>query len=127
KTIPGIVSRGYLATVLNIAERTAGNLLSPLRALGLIDDDGKPTDRANHWRFDEDYRKVCDAMLQEVYPDELRQAIPSPSSNRDGTVRWFMRNAGVGEAGARKMAATYEIVADSMPGNKPTPALPKAT
>ena len=126
KTLPGNVSRSYLATVLGIEERSAGNLLGPLRTVGLINEDGKPTERANHWRFDEDYRDVCQSMLEDTYPEELRQAVPTPTTNRDAAVRWFMRNAGVGQGGATKMAATYELMAESTPEARPVPTQPKA-
>lgn len=118
KTLPGNVSRSYLATVLGMEERSAGNLLGPFRTIGIIDDDGKPTERANHWRFDDDYRAVCQAMLQEVYPEELRHAVSTPSANREGAIRWFMRSASVGRAGATKMATTYELIAESDPATR---------
>ena len=46
QTMPREVDASYLATVLNIGEAAAGNLTGPLRAVGLIDDDGRPTDLA---------------------------------------------------------------------------------
>jgi hypothetical protein len=74
KTLPGVVSPNYLATILGSSEKTAKNILPALRTLGLIDDDGKPKERANRFRFDEDYPAVCKEILEEVYPDELRHA-----------------------------------------------------
>lgn len=115
KTIPGTVTRTYLATVLGVNERTAGNLLGPLRTVGLIDKEGKPTERANHWRFDDDYASVCKEILEEVYPEELRHAVPDPKVNREGALRWFMKTAGVGEVGANKMVATYQLLVDATP------------
>jgi hypothetical protein len=122
KTLPGTVTRSYLATVLGVDERTAANLLGPLRTVGLIDAHGKPTERANHWRFDQDYPTVCEAIRDEVYPEELRQAVPDPKSNRDAALRWFMRTAGVGQAGATKMVATYQLVSDTTPKKSETGA-----
>lgn len=126
KSLPGNVSRSYLATVLGIEERSAANLLGPFRTVGIIESDGKPTERANHWRFDQDYRGVCDSIVEAVYPEELRQAIPTPSTNEDGAIRWFMRSAGVGKAGARKMAATYQLIAESDPASRIEPQPAKA-
>lgn len=119
KSLPGNVSRSYLATVLGIEERSAGNLVGPLRTLGLVQEDGKPTERANHWRFDEDYPQVCKDIREDVYPRELLDAIPDAAANREGVIRWFMRAAGVGEAGAKKMAATYELLTDADPTKAP--------
>jgi hypothetical protein len=124
KSIPGTVSRSYVATVLGMEEKSAANLLPGLRTLGLINDEDKPTERANHWRFDSDYAEVCRAMREDAYPRELIDAVPEPSTNREAAIKWFMRNAGVGDAGAKKMATTYELVSNSDPARRPEPKEP---
>lgn len=119
RTVPGTVTKSYLATVLRVEDKTAANIMGPLRTLGLINEEGKPTPRANKWRFDEDYAEVCRAMVEDVYPEELRHAVPDPSSDRDAAERWFMRNAGVGKGGARQMAAVYSLLVTADPKQKP--------
>ena len=76
QTMPREVDASYLATVLDISEAAAGNVTGPLRAVGLIDENGRPTDVALAWRDDEQYRQVTIAMLESVYPQGLRDAAP---------------------------------------------------
>ena len=53
KTLPSTVSVNYLKTLLALAtDQAARNILSPLKSLGILDDDGHPTDFANLWRTD---------------------------------------------------------------------------
>lgn len=53
KSLPPIVSGSYLKSLLSLtSDRAATNLLPPLKQIGLIDDEGRPTDRANEWRDD---------------------------------------------------------------------------
>lgn len=48
KTLPSTVSVNYLKTLLALAtDQAARNILSPLKSLGILDDDGHPTDLAN--------------------------------------------------------------------------------
>ena len=85
QTMPARVDSDYLQSVLGlISAASAGNLIGPLRALGLIDLEGCPTGRALDWRQDDTYKNVCEAMLVEVYPDALRDAFPDPSSDTSG-------------------------------------------
>lgn len=115
-TMPrGEVNAGYLASVLGIGEGAAGNVVPSLRALGLIDDANRPTDRANDWRDDERYREVTEAMFVEVYPQALRDVAPSPDPDRDTVERWFMRETGAGEGAAAKMALLYLLLAAGDP------------
>ena len=90
---------------------SAGNLIGPLRILGLIDDEGQPTDRAFAWREDESYKQICEDMLTDVYTDALRSAFPDPSPVDSSSVaNWFRRNTGVGQSAALGMAALYTLI-----------------
>ena len=119
KRIPATVDVDYLRTVLGVEAKTARNLLPQLRVMGLIDEDGKPTERANHWRFDEDYPEVCRDIITEVYPEALLHAVPDPENNVDAVVKWFKRNAGVGDAAAKIMAAFLQLLGEADPAKKP--------
>ena len=59
QTMPKEIAPSYLASVLNIGLGSTRNVLPGLRAVGLIDDTGKPTELANRWRNDAEYRQVC--------------------------------------------------------------------
>jgi hypothetical protein len=121
QSIPGIVTDGYLATVFNMAAASArANILPFLKTLGLIDQDGKPTERVKLWRDDDSYPDVCKAMLKEIYPSELLDAVPDPSSDKAKAQRWFMnQKGGVGEAAARRMAGMYALLSEADPTKQP--------
>jgi len=72
-SLPSVVSPNYIKTLLTLSSEASArsNVIVPLKRLGLIDDDGKPTDLANDWRLDNKYRSSCDAMIKSVYPQEL--------------------------------------------------------
>jgi hypothetical protein len=110
RSVPSSVSKNYLATVLGVSEKAAGNALPGLRMLGLVDDEGRTTDRANHWRVDTEYPEVCKQIMEEVYPEELLHAVPDPVEDYTTAVRWFMREAGVGQGTARAMARVYQLL-----------------
>ena len=116
QTMPNRVDADYLQSVLGLTTTaSAGNLIGPLRTLGLIGDDGQPTDRALDWRQDESYKEVCEDMLADLYPDTLRSAFPSPSVDHNGVTNWFSRNTGAGRNTAAAMAALYTLLSAGDP------------
>ena len=63
QSIPSAVTAGFLATALGMQERSAkANILPGLISFKIIDEDGKPTDRAIQWRDDQQYPQVCDEI-----------------------------------------------------------------
>ncbi|MCU0352469.1 MAG: DUF5343 domain-containing protein [Cytophagales bacterium] len=118
------ITPGFLAMHFEMGEDSARtNVIPPLRAIGFIDDDGKPTDLAYDWRDDERYAEVCAAIRRTVYPQELNDAVIDPA-DRVKVENWFKHKARVGEASARKMAAFYLMLCEAtVPGelrtNKP--------
>jgi hypothetical protein len=120
QSLPGVVTGSYLATVLNMAENSANaNVLPFLKVLGIIDDDGKTTERARLWRDDHHYSEVCQAILDDVYPKELRDAVTNPTQDRDAAERWFARQSGAGEAAVGRMAALYSILVEADASKQP--------
>lgn len=114
QSIPGVVTDNYLATVLNMAATSArANILPFLKVFGLIDQDGKPTERVKLWRDDDSYAEVCSEIVKEVYPSELPDAITDPRSDREKVKRWFANQGGVGESASGRMAAIYAVLVDS--------------
>ena len=129
QTMPGRVDADYLQSVLALTSAaSAGNLIGPLRALGLIDEEGRPTDRALEWRQDDSYKDVCEAMLVDVYPDTLRAAFPDPSTDTSGVSSWFSRHTGAGQGAATGMAALYTLIAAAdLEASRTNAAVTKAT
>lgn len=112
---PKQVTADYLQTVLGVEQGAASNLIPPLRAIGLIDESGKPTSVANDWRSDEHYPDVCKSLIEKLYPHDLRDALPGPKPDRDKVEKWFMRNTGTGEGAAKQMAAFYLLLCEADP------------
>jgi hypothetical protein len=81
--------------------------------LGIVDDEGKTTERAKLWRDDHHYPKVCGDILNDVYPKGLIEAVPNPNEDRDAAERWFAHHSGAGEAAAGRMAALYSVLVDA--------------
>lgn len=80
-----------------------------MKRLGLIDDEGKPTDLANDWRLDNKYSSSCDAMIKSVYPQELLDLFTDANVDRISARNWFME-MGVGQGAADKMVALFSLL-----------------
>jgi len=120
KSIPGAVTDNYVATVLGMQPNSArANVLPFLEDLGIIGEDNKPTERATLWRDDEHYAEVCRAILREVYPQDLLDAVPDPNTNRAQAERWFAHRTGAGEAAVRRMAGLYAVLAEADASKQP--------
>jgi len=111
QSIPTTVTPGFLATVLDMQEKSAkANIIPSLVMTGIIDEEGKPTDRARRWRDDVEYPDVCHEIRSELYPQELLDAAPGPTVNRPTVERWFTTTTGMGETAARRFAVVYELL-----------------
>ncbi len=114
KSIPNVVNGSYIASVLNMEEASArANVLPSLKYTGIIDDDGNPTDRAIKWRDDSHYREVCEAIRNEVYPQELLDVAHDPANDQDKARRWFANKTGSGQNAVRKMLSVYLLLLDA--------------
>ena len=119
RSIPGSANSTYLASVLNMQENSAEtNILPTLRLTGLVDENDKPTDRAVKWRDDSSYKEVCKSIIKEVYPEELTDAAPDPSSDRETAKRWFATTTGLGQVAVNRMLAFYMLLLDADPNKK---------
>jgi hypothetical protein len=116
QSIPSRVTPGYLAAALDMQEKSAAaNVLPALRSAGLIDAEGKPTQRAVRWRDDDMYPEVVEEIRNAIYPADLLEAVPHPSTNRGAVERWFATRTGHGLSAAKKMASFYELLFSSVP------------
>lgn len=125
QSIPGTVTPGFLATALGMEEQSAkANIIPSLIMMGIINEEGKPTDRAKKWRDDVTYSEVCQEIRNELYPQELLDAVPGPSVDRPAVERWFATRTGVGQVAARRFAIVYELLTAATVPEKPTPLTP---
>ncbi len=110
---PGEVTASYLASVLSINLPSAKNLISPLKALGLIGEDNRPTDLAFDWRHDDTYSEACHRMLDATYPQELRDLFSQPDSSPQAVATWFSRHTRGGDAASKANAAMYLLLLEA--------------
>ena len=110
-SIPSSVSTTYVKSLLSMANDNSANsnVISPLKRIGLIDDENKPTALANDWRIDEKYKTVCDTIIKNVYPAELLDLFPESDVDRGMARSWFM-SLGVGQGAADKMVAFFMLL-----------------
>jgi hypothetical protein len=117
QTIPTTVTPTYVASIFKMSPESARkNVLPTLKQAGIIDQDGKPSERARRWRDDEQYPTVCEEIKKEIYPQELLDAVPDPVADRSGAERWFANHTGSGQVGVRKMVAFYSLLSEADPG-----------
>lgn len=114
RALPSAVTPTYLVPLLGLKDdRSAtNNVILPMRALGLIDEAGVPTDLANDWRMDDTYEQACEEMLENVYPAELRELLPEKQIDKNVATSWFMKN-GVGEPTAKKMVVLFSLLKEA--------------
>lgn len=110
-SVPSIVSLNYIKTLLTLSSDASArsNVIAPLKRMGLIDDESKPTALANDWRLDNKYKEACATIIKNVYPTELIDLFPDSSVDRNMAKNWFMGN-GVGQGAADKMVALFILL-----------------
>lgn len=119
QTIPGVVTDGYLATVLKMGANSArANVLPYLKTLGIIDQEGRTGDRAAQWRDDGRYSDVCKQILAEVYPQELRDAV-SDTKERAQAETWFAHDTRAGATAVARMAVLYMLLLEADVSKQP--------
>ena len=117
QAVPRVVDESYIRTITGRAESYALNVVQNLRAIGLINDEGKPTDLAAKLRNDNRYSEACKEIIQSVYPPELTQHGYTSSQRRE-IHEWFLVSAGLSESTARKKAAFYRILVSEIDPNE---------
>lgn len=114
--VPGEIGASYVASAMGMAESSArANVVLPLKVLGIIGEDSKPTDLAYDWRDDSKYPEVCEKIIETIYPQELQDLFHTPDAELSDVASWFMRDAKVGEPAAKMFAATYLMLLQKNP------------
>lgn len=120
QSIPGVMTDSYLAASLNIKpENARANIMPYLKAIGLIDEEGKTKDFAKEWRDDEQYANVCKKIRDKIYPSELIAAVADPLKDRKAVERWFASETGNGVSAVKRMAAFYIVLSEANATRKP--------
>lgn len=114
--VPAELSASYVASAMGMAEGSArSNVVSPLKLLGIIGEDSKPTDLAYDWRDDSKYPEVCEKIIDSKYPQELQDLYHTPDVELSDLTSWFMRDAKVGEPAAKMYGTTYLMLLQKKP------------
>ncbi|GAA4902754.1 hypothetical protein GCM10023223_18850 [Stackebrandtia albiflava] len=102
-----------VAAMLGMAspDSARDNTVSPMKRLGLIDEDGTLTDRGNKWRVDLTYPDACGEILADVYPSDLATLVDHEGKPDQQQVQTWLEHKGFGGSNARQMAATYVMIA----------------
>lgn len=126
--VPNEISASYVASAMGMAEGSArANVVSPLKLLGIISEDSKPTDLAYDWRDDTKYPEVCEKIIESLYPQELQDLFHTADAQLTDITSWFMRDAKVGEPAARMFASTYLMLLQKNPNNFKEPVKAKSS
>lgn len=115
KSPSSTITESFLSIELDVQATAAKAYLAELRSVGLIDDEGKPTEIAKKWRLDETYAEAVRQMLEIAYPEELIDIAPPGSSDRQKASAWFEMTAGLGAGAAGNKAATYFLISTPNP------------
>ena len=110
-SLPAIATPNYVKTLLTLSSDSSANsnVITPMRRIGLLDEENKPTALANDWRLDNKYKEVCSSIIKNVYPTELLDLFPDSNVDRASARNWFM-SQGVGQGAADKMVALFMLL-----------------
>lgn len=129
RNLPEIVNNDFLR-IVGIPEIVYGRVMQALRFLGLIQEDGTPTDKfeAIAGSTDDQYRELLDKVVREAYRKEFEMVDPSkdpqskvrdafrrfqPRSQTNRMVMLFLslcREAGIGVLDAPRLRRMQEFV-----------------
>jgi Family of unknown function (DUF5343) len=110
RSVSRVVNVSYLSAKFDWSERSAANIPPNLRALGLIDEAGRPTELAHAWRDDSTYKEACAQILDRVFPDALT-AFPVADPDQAELQRWFAARTLSGDSAALQMARFFKLLA----------------
>jgi hypothetical protein len=106
-----------LAGKLGVQASAAKAYLQQFKSVGILDEEGKPTNLVNEWRNDETYTSAITKILEQVYPSDLVGSQPPGDANA-GEIRNYFELEGLGSGTAGNKAATYVLIANSQPGDQ---------
>lgn len=109
--IPKDANPNFVSLALGTTQSVARiHIITPLKQVGILDKDNRPTDRAIQWRDDAQYPNVCKSIREEIYPQELLDLAPDDSIGLTTISQWFSNVTGLGAARAKKFAEFYLLL-----------------
>lgn len=113
-TMPKSITKSFVAAALNIKEISAQtNVVTPMKQMGLIDENGSPTQLANEWRNDESYAAACKKIRQNIYPQELLDLAPDSTTEKTVIQNWISNHLMIGNEAARQSTTVYMLLSEA--------------
>ena len=124
--IPEEIDRDYVRAIIRTPSMIY-RFLRGVEAMGLIDDEQRPTDRLRGLVEKETRRQAIGDVLNDLYPDLLAQYRDGGGemSDRD-MVAYFRRETGMGNDSANKMKMFFKYLLTEAEGGEPAPAAEEA-
>ena len=121
--IPEEIDRDYVRAIIRTPSMIY-RFLRGVEAMGLIDDEQRPTDRLMSLVDKDNRRQAIDEVLNDLYPELLGQYRESGGemSDRD-MVAYFRHETGMGNASATKMKMFFKYLLTEAEGGGPLPAV----
>lgn len=114
KKIPDTLTDSYLSKQLKTRPESAKvNILPYLRAIGFIDEQGNVQERAREWVDNARYGEICARIINDIYPEDLKDTILNPSENRAAVEAWFTERTKAGSSAAKRMTSFYTLLAEA--------------
>ncbi|MGN8027112.1 DUF5343 domain-containing protein [Microbacterium sp. 22242] len=126
QSVPKTIDVDWVIAKLDTTQKSAQNVLPQLKALGIVDADGRPSDLIPDLRDDDTYAAACQRIVERVYADGLRNAYSESDADPVKVAAWFARNAGTGDVMSRNQAKLYLLLlGGELPSADDTSAQPK--
>ena len=124
--IPEEIDRDYVRAIIRTPSMIY-RFLRGVEAMGLIDDEQRPTDRLRSLVDKDTRRQAIDEVINDLYPELLAkyQGSNGEMSDRD-IVAFFRRETGMGNDSANKMKMFFKYLMTEAEGGSPAPAAEEA-
>jgi len=116
--VPQKIDEDYLQSILNINEGAAANLKRELKRIGFIDEECNTLNIVSDWRFEENYQKICQNIIEKVYPAKLRDLYSGTDLELKKVAEWFSRNTITGKVAGEQMARFYILLNEADPNKQ---------
>ena len=124
--VPDEIDRDYVRAIIRTPSMIY-RFLRGVEAMGLIDEEQRPTDRLRSLVDKETRRQAIGEVLSDLYPELLGkyQGSNGEMSDRD-IVAYFRRETGMGNDSANKMKMFFKYLVTEAEGGSPAPAAEEA-
>lgn len=108
----------FLSVQLGVQPAAAKQYIGELINVGLLNEDSKATTLALRWRLDQSHVEAATKIIENVYPEGLRNVAPPDEGDRQKAISWFLQE-GLGKGAAGNKAATYMMIGSKVPNESP--------